>query len=132
VSAVNTLTTVAVVLVGSLSYLVHRVHQGLLACILHLPPSAVPLVSDVRFRRSGTALGAVDTVAYWPGSLSEILAEPTAGPGPSQADRHTFPVASAGCLHYPGGIVVGADCPLDASHKPGGKVPAVTECGDPS
>ena len=38
--------------VGSLSCLVDGVHRALLAWTLHLPPSAVPLVSDVRFRRS--------------------------------------------------------------------------------
>jgi len=41
---------------GALSGLVDRAGRTLLAFILHLPPSAVPLVSDVRFRRSAQRL----------------------------------------------------------------------------
>ena len=37
---------------GALSYLADVVYWVLLAWILHLPPSAVSLVSDVRFYRS--------------------------------------------------------------------------------
>jgi hypothetical protein len=37
---------------GSLSCLVDGVYWTLLAWILHLPPSAVSLAGDVRFRRS--------------------------------------------------------------------------------
>jgi hypothetical protein len=42
--------------VGSLSCLADGAYWVLLAWILHLPPSAVPLVSDVRFRRSAQRL----------------------------------------------------------------------------
>jgi hypothetical protein len=56
VAAMITPTTVAVVLVGSLSCLVDGVNRVLLAWISHLPPSAVPLVSDYRFRRSAQRL----------------------------------------------------------------------------
>jgi hypothetical protein len=52
----TTLTTVAVVLVGSLFCLVDGVYWVLLAWIVHLPPSAVPLVSGVRFHRSAQRL----------------------------------------------------------------------------
>ena len=51
-----TLTAIAVVLGGSLSCLVDGVHRVLLAWALHLPPSAVPLVSEVRFPRSAQRL----------------------------------------------------------------------------
>ena len=56
VAAMITPTAVAVVLRGSLSCLVDGVYWALLAWMLHLPPSAVPLVSDVRFRRSAQRL----------------------------------------------------------------------------
>lgn len=49
-------TTVAVVLGVALSCLVDGVYRVLLASNLHLPPSAVPLVGDVRFRRSAQRL----------------------------------------------------------------------------
>jgi hypothetical protein len=39
------------------SCLVDGVNPALLAYALHLPPSAVPLVSDYRFRRSAQRLG---------------------------------------------------------------------------
>jgi hypothetical protein len=42
--------------VGSLSCLVDGVYWVLLAWILHLPPSAVSLVGDVRFCRSAQRL----------------------------------------------------------------------------
>jgi hypothetical protein len=48
-AAMITPATVAVVLGGAPSCLVDGVYRVLLAWILHLPPSAVPLVSDVRF-----------------------------------------------------------------------------------
>ena len=38
------------------SWLVDRVNPALLAYVLHLPPSAVSLVSDYRFRRSAQRL----------------------------------------------------------------------------
>ena len=44
-------TAVAVVLVGALACLLDGVYWVLLASMLHLPPSAVPLISDVRFGR---------------------------------------------------------------------------------
>jgi hypothetical protein len=46
----------SVVLVGSLSCLVDGVYWVLLALTFHLPPSAVPLVSDYRFRSSAQRL----------------------------------------------------------------------------
>jgi hypothetical protein len=52
VAAMITPTTVAVVLGGVAVLPGGRVYRVLLAWTLHLPPSAVPLVSDVRFRRS--------------------------------------------------------------------------------
>ena len=51
-----TATTVAVALCGIAVLPGGRVYWVLLAWILHLPPSAVPLVSDVRFRRSAQRL----------------------------------------------------------------------------
>ena len=48
----TTVMTVAVVLGGVAVLPCGRAYWVLLAWILHLPPSAVPLVSDVRFRRS--------------------------------------------------------------------------------
>jgi hypothetical protein len=42
-------TAVAVVLVGALACLLDGVYWVLLASMLHLPPSAVPLIRDVRF-----------------------------------------------------------------------------------
>jgi hypothetical protein len=52
VAAMITPTTVAVVLGGVAALPGDGEHRVLLAWTLHLPPSAVPLVSDVRFRRS--------------------------------------------------------------------------------
>ena len=49
-------TAVAVVLGGSAVLLVDGVYWALLASMLHLPPSAVPLVSDYRFCRSAQRL----------------------------------------------------------------------------
>jgi hypothetical protein len=41
---------------AALSSLVDRANPALLAYVLHLPPSAVSLVSDVRFRSSAQRL----------------------------------------------------------------------------
>jgi hypothetical protein len=49
-------TTVAMVLGGGVVLPGGRGVLSLLALMLHLPPSAVPLVSDVRFRRSAQRL----------------------------------------------------------------------------
>jgi hypothetical protein len=43
------------------------------------------------------------TVAYRPGSLSEVLTEHVAR-GQSRSTRRTFPVPSTGCLHHPGRV----------------------------
>ena len=56
VAAMVTPTTVAVVLGGVGACLVDGVYWVLLALMLHLPPSAVPLVNDVRFCRSAQRL----------------------------------------------------------------------------
>ena len=70
------------------------------------------------------------TVAYRPGSLSEILtghyrrARPEAlSPLPSNLRR---------LPHYPPHVPSPAPIPPDALHEPGGKAPAVTGCGYPS
>jgi hypothetical protein len=54
--AMFTPTTVAVVPGGVAVLPGGRVHRALLAWTLHLPPSAVPLVSDYRFRWSAQRL----------------------------------------------------------------------------
>jgi len=52
----TTPTMAAVVLERPLSCLVDGLYWALLAWMMHLPPSAVPLVSDYRFRRSAQRL----------------------------------------------------------------------------
>ena len=56
VAAMITPARVVVVMGGVAVLPGGRVHRALLAWTLHLPPSAVPLVSDYRFRRSAQRL----------------------------------------------------------------------------
>ena len=70
------------------------------------------------------------TVAYRPGSLSEVLTEHYRRAHP-EALGVPFPVASR-LLAFPPGTVTGVDCLRPTLREPGGRAPAVTERDHPS